>query len=170
MQSHRHLPWARRTDRRGRPRLISNDRGPFSAGSAQSHTAPPRLRGLTLRPLTSYFYPVQHATMFTNRGRVKVYAPVMIPHQSCSITTLQQSTIHKKSGLWPEIDDNEEWGIWVGSTCTRQGRHALAIGRGLSRPIDISRLLDEVAVGFAKRADMKCFIRSVTQEYQMQPG
>ena len=35
-------------------------------------------------------------------------------------------------------------GYLGGSTCTRQCRHALAIGRGLSRPIDLSRLLAEI--------------------------
>ena len=91
---------------------------------------------------------MQHATMFTYKGNVKVYDPLNIPHQTCVITLKQQNHILNTCGLWPSIVDSEEWGeewgIWAGSTCTRQCWHALAIGRDLERSIDLSRLLDEI--------------------------
>ena len=81
--------------------------------------------------------PVQQATMFMYRNGVKVYGPVNIPHQTCVITRKQQINILNTCGIWPAIVDieewGEEWGIWVGSACTRQCRHALAIRRDLER-------------------------------------
>ena len=73
--------------------------------------------------------PVQQATMFMYRYGVKVYGPVNIPHQTCVITRKQQLNILNTCGIWPAIV--EEFGIWVGSACTRQCRHALAIRRDL---------------------------------------
>ena len=91
---------------------------------------------------------MQQATMFMYKNVVKVYGPVNIPHQTCVITRKQQINILNTCGIWPAIVDieewGEEWGIWVGSACTRQCRHALAIGRDLERSIDLSRLLDEI--------------------------
>ena len=85
---------------------------------------------------------MQQATMFMYKNGVKVYGPVNIPHQTCVITRKQQINILNTCGIWPAIV--EEFGIWVGSACTRQCRHALAIGRDLERSIDLSRLLDEI--------------------------
>ena len=74
---------------------------------------------------------MQQATMFMYKNGVKVYGPVNIPHQTCVITRKQQLNILNTCGIWPAIV--EEFGIWVGSACTRQCRHALAIRRDLER-------------------------------------
>jgi len=84
-------------------------------------------------------------TQFTFPSRdTKTYGPVHIPHQCCHLTEDQGRTIFMQYQFHAVISHVSEFSIWVGSTCTRQCRHALALGRGLSRPIDISRLLDEV--------------------------
>ena len=70
--------------------------------------------------------------------------PLAILDQDSNLTPQQQRMVFHSTGLWAKICFNRAYGIWVGPRCTRQCRHVLAIGRRLSRPIDISRLLHEV--------------------------
>ena len=77
-------------------------------------------------------------------GDAKTYGPVNIPHPCCHLTEDQARTIFTCYRLHAVISHVSEFGIWVGSACTRQCRHALALGRVLSRLIDISRLFDEL--------------------------
>ena len=74
----------------------------------------------------------------------KTYGPVHIPHPCCHLIEEQECSIRKWYGLHAVISHVSEFGIRVGSACTRQCRHALALGRVLSRLVDIPRLLDEV--------------------------
>ena len=74
----------------------------------------------------------------------KTYGPVHIPHPCCHLIEEQVGNIRKWYGLHAVISHVSEFGIWVGSACTRQCRHALALGRVLSLLVDTSRLLDEV--------------------------
>ena len=74
----------------------------------------------------------------------KTYGPVHIPHQCCHLTGDQARTIFMQYQLHAVISHVSGFGIRVGSACTRQCRHALALGRVLSRLVDIPRLLDEV--------------------------
>ena len=76
--------------------------------------------------------------MFTIEDGVKCYGPFAIPSYKCEINFVVQRAILRMTGVRAEIVYNRDWGIWAGSTCRRQCRHALAIGRALSR------LLDEV--------------------------
>ena len=50
--------------------------------------------------------------MFTYTRQMKVYGPIMIPHQSCGLTKIQQDRIQSQSGIFVEV--SEEWGIWEG--------------------------------------------------------
>ena len=52
--------------------------------------------------------------MFTYTGNTKVYDPIMIPDQSCRLTKMQQDEIESQSGIFVEISDSKEWGIWEG--------------------------------------------------------
>ena len=70
--------------------------------------------------------------------------PLAILDQDSNLTPQQQRMVFHSTGLWAKIFFKRAYGIWVGPRCTRQCRHVLAIGRRLSRPIDISRLLHEV--------------------------
>ena len=70
--------------------------------------------------------------------------PLAILDRNSNLTPQQQRMVFHSTGLWAKIFFKRAYGIWVGPRCTRQCRHVLAIGRRLSRPIDISRLLHEV--------------------------
>ena len=127
--SHTDPPWARRPDRRGSPPLswpVYNNSSHLCSGSSEQLSS-----ASTKRSNPACKGNVQHATMFTYKGNVKVYGPLNIPHQTCVLTRKQQNNILNTCGLWPSIVDceewGEEWGIWAGSTCTRQCWHALAI-------------------------------------------
>ena len=84
--------------------------------------------------------------MHFERGtHTKSFGPLAIPHDSF-LTRQQQLSCRHSTGCWPKIIETRATGMWVVSTRTRQCRHAVGIGGGLSRPIAISRLLDEVRV------------------------
>ena len=128
--SHTDPPWARRPDRRGSPPLswpVYTNRSHLCSDSSDQLSSASIKRS---NP-TYEVKPVQQATMFMYKNGVKVYGPVNIPHQTCVITCKQQLNILNTCGIWPAIV--EEFGIWVGSACTRQCKHALAIRRDLER-------------------------------------
>ena len=52
--------------------------------------------------------------MFTVKGNMKEYGPVMIPSQTCWLTAEQQATIRYEDGLLAMVDDGKERGIWEG--------------------------------------------------------
>ena len=78
------------------------------------------------------------------QDRKTLGGPLAILDQDSKLTPQQQRMVFHSTGLWAKIFFKRAYGIWVGPRCTRQCRHVLAIGRRLSRPIDISRLLHEV--------------------------
>ena len=78
------------------------------------------------------------------QDRKTLSGPLALLDQDSNLTPQQQRMVFHSTGLWAKICFNRAYGIWVGPRCTRQCRHVLAIGRRLSRPIDISRLLHEV--------------------------
>ena len=69
--------------------------------------------------------------VFSRKDYAKKYGPVTVPDQDCTIFKSQQFWIQRLYSVWPVIRYRPSWGIWVGSTCTRQCQHAWAIGRGL---------------------------------------
>ena len=75
----------------------------------------------------------------------KSFGPFAIPPDSF-LTYQQQLSCFRTTGCWAKIISTRTTGMWVVSTCTRQCRHAVGIGGGLSLAIAISRLLDEVRV------------------------
>ena len=52
--------------------------------------------------------------MFTYTGKTKVYGPLNLPDESCSLTKMQQDEIESQSGLSVAISDSKELGIWEG--------------------------------------------------------
>ena len=126
MPSHQDPSWARRTDQRGKL--------PLSNVIAVAIFAQWRKSQIKwMRIMLSVHRPAR-----------KMYGPVSMPEPSCYLTDRQHHTLHTRHQLTATIKYSIQWGIWVWSPCTRQCRHALAIGRGAFLPIDISRLLDDV--------------------------
>ena len=76
--------------------------------------------------------------MFSIEKGKKEYGPFALPSQDCEINGVVYQAILSKTGVSADILYNDDWGIWAGSTCSKQCRHALAVGRALPR------LLDEV--------------------------
>ena len=85
---------------------MSIDRGPFCPSSAHKLHI--------LMSIALVFWPVRHATMFTYTGKTKVYGPLNLPDESCSLTKMQQDEIESQSGLFVAISDSKEFGIWEG--------------------------------------------------------
>ena len=108
-------------------------------------------RGYT--PLTALF-----EMKFRFQGAKKSLGPYDVPERPM-LSRQQQMEIRNHWGIWPKLIRSPTTGMWVVSTCTRQCRHALAIGRGLSRPIAISRLLDEVYIP-SDRQGLTCHVCS----------
>ena len=90
----------------------------------------------------------------TIEGGKKICGPVAIPVLGTVLTPKQRRSFERDTKCTEKVYVDGT-GIWVGSTSTSQCRHALAIGRGLSRPIVcstsnvcsrryISRPIDEV--------------------------
>ena len=90
----------------------------------------------------------------TMQGDKKTIGPVDIPYLVMTLHKSQHADFERKTRCTAHVDVDST-GIWGGSTCTSQCRHALAIGRGLSRLIVcstrsvcsrmyISRPIDEV--------------------------
>ena len=90
----------------------------------------------------------------TMQGDKKTIGPVDIPYLGMTLNKRQHADFERETRCTAHVDVDST-GIWGGSTCTSQCRHALAIGRGLSRLIVcstrsvcsrryISRPIDEV--------------------------
>ena len=65
-----------------------------------------------------------HMSVLKIYDNEKTYAPFHLPSQACTLLDGQARSIHRKNKVWPDILYKKDWGIWVGSTCTRQCRHA----------------------------------------------
>ena len=72
----------------------------------------------------------------------KTYGPITVRDETCLLTERQQDVLYNTHQVQVKLIDDASWGIWAGSTCTRQCRYALA-STSASLPIDISRLLDD---------------------------
>ena len=57
---------------------------------------------------------------------LKKFGPFSITEQADSLDGNQQKWMKYNMGIQPVIRFRHAWGIWVGSTCTRQCRHVLA--------------------------------------------
>ena len=79
----------------------------------------------------------------SRRNHRKVYGPIRMPVQSAYLTARQLLTLNTQHRLRVTIKYRTTIGIWVGSPCTMQCRHALARTRCIL-PIDKSRLCDDV--------------------------
>jgi hypothetical protein len=88
-------------------------------------------------------YGIQMATFYVRRS-YKRYGPISIPEPTSFLTNRQQYILYTRHQLTATVKYRAKWGIWVGSLCMRQCRYALAIGRGVFLPIDISRMLNDV--------------------------
>ena len=95
------------------------------------------------------------------QDRKTLGGPLAILDQDSKLTPQQQRMVFHSTGLWAKIFFKRAYGIWVGPRCTRQCRHVLAIGRRLSCPIDISRLLDEVRLLGYNPSDRRGLTRHV---------
>ena len=83
-------------------------------------------------------YGIQMATFYVRRS-YKRYGPISIPEPTSFLTNRQQYILYTRHQLTATVKYRAFSGIWVGSLCMRQCRYALAIGRGVFLPIDISR-------------------------------
>ena len=77
---------------------------------------------------------------FTTDNGLKWYGPIAIKNvtQPWLCYSQRQSVCSESPGTWPWI---EGCFFWLAQRARHNARHALAIGRGLSRPIEVSRLL-----------------------------
>ena len=66
--------------------------------------------------------------MFSIEKGKKEYGPFALPSEDCKINGVVYQAILSKTGVSADILYNDDWGIWAGSTCRRQCRHALAVG------------------------------------------
>ena len=57
---------------------------------------------------------------------LKKFGPFVVEEQGDSLDGNQQRWMKRNMGIQPVIQYRNCWGIWVGSTCTRQCRHVLA--------------------------------------------
>ena len=83
------------------------------------------------------------------------YEPLAIPSQYTEISDTQAWSIYRKFEVWPKIIRRYEWGgIWAGSTCRRQCRHALRTRSITSTRRGMSQI-DEVC----KPSDRRCSVQ-----------
>ena len=57
-------------------------------------------------------------------GIEMTYGPPAIPNPNSDLTHTQKQSIVRKFKVTARVLHKEDWGIWAGSTCRRQCRHA----------------------------------------------